>query len=84
MAYKRRSLFLASLALAIRRFTRRRKQDQKPKRRFWVRKIFSEERKEGSEWENLGEDDREYYYKYLRIIASVQSVSNIHLTLLHH
>ena len=36
-----------------------------------VQKIFSEERKERSEWENLfcefGEDGREYHYKYVHL-----------------
>ena len=53
MAYRRRALILASLALAIRHFQSRREQDQKPKRRFCVRKSFSDERKERSEWQNL-------------------------------
>ena len=53
MAYKCRVLHLASLALAIRRFRRCREQDQKPKRSFWVRKIFSEKKEERAEWENL-------------------------------
>ena len=44
---------------------------KKQKRHFWVRKIFTEERKERGEWEKLfrelSNDDREYYYRYLRI-----------------
>ena len=71
MACRHRSLLLASLALAIRQRWRRQKEKRKQKRRFWVPKIFSEERKERGEWENLfyelSEDDREYYYKYLRM-----------------
>ena len=70
---KRCAPLLASLALAIRRFRRRQKQDQKLKRRFWIREFFSGERKEQVEWENLfcelDEDDRESYYNYIRIIA---------------
>ena len=71
MARRRRALLLASLALAIRRRRRRQEEERKPKRRFWVRQIFSEERKERGEWENLfrvfGEDDREYYFTYIRM-----------------
>ena len=41
------------------------------KRRFWVRKVFTEERKERGEWENLfrklSKDDQECYYRYLRM-----------------
>ena len=46
MACRLRALLLASLALAIRRRRRRQEEVRKPKRRFWERKIFSEERKE--------------------------------------
>ena len=71
MACRRRALLLASLALAIRRRRRHQEEERKPKRRFWVRKIFSKERKERGECENLfrelGEDDREYYFKYIRM-----------------
>ena len=62
MTCRRRSLLLASSALVLRRCRRR---QEKQKRRFWVRKIFTEERKERGEWENLFRelfnDDREYY-----------------------
>ena len=71
MACRRRSLLLVSLALVLRRCRRRQKEDKKQKRRFWVRKIFTEEKKEWGEWENLfrklANDDREYYYRYLHI-----------------
>ena len=50
MTCRRRSLLLASSALVLRRCRRR---QEKQKRRFWVRKIFTEERKERGEWENL-------------------------------
>ena len=64
-------ILLALLALAIRRRRRRQEEERKRKRRFWVRKIFSEERKKRGEWENLfrelGEDDTEYYFKYIRM-----------------
>ena len=43
MTCRRLALLLASLALAIRRRRRRQEEGKKPKRRFWVRKIFSEE-----------------------------------------
>ena len=71
MACRRRALLLASLTLAIRRRRKRQEEERKPKRRFRVRKISPEERKERGEWENLfrelGEDDREYYFKYIRM-----------------
>ena len=71
MACRRHSLLLASLALVLRRCRRRQEEKKKQKRRFWVRNIFSEERKERGEWENffreLSNDDREYYYRYLRM-----------------
>ena len=71
MECRRRSLVLASLALVLRRCGRRQEENKKQKRRFWVRKIFTEERKEQGEWENLfcelSNDDREYYYRYLRM-----------------
>ena len=65
MACRRRSLLLALLTLVIRRCRRRQEENRKQNRRFWVRKIFTEERKERGEWENLFRelfnDDREYY-----------------------
>ena len=64
MARRRRALLLASLALAIRRRRRRQEEERKPKRRFWVRQIFSEERKERGEWENL-------------FVCSVKTIENI-------
>ena len=71
MACRRRSLLLALLTLVIRRCRRRQEENRKQNRRFWVRKIFTEERKERGEWENLfrelSNDDREYYYRYLRM-----------------
>ena len=71
MACRRRSLLLASLALVLRRCRRRQEENKKQKRRFWVKKIFAEERKERGEWENLfrelSNDDRECYYRYLRM-----------------
>ena len=71
MACRRRSLLLASLALVLRRCRRRQEENKKQKRRFWERKRFTEERKERGEWENLlcelSNDDREYYYRYLRM-----------------
>ena len=71
MACRRRSLLLASLALVLRRCRRRQEENKKQKRRSWVRKIFTEERKERGEWENLfrelSNDDQEYYYRYLRM-----------------
>ena len=71
MACRRRSLLLASLALVLRRCRRRQEENKKQKRRFWARKIFTEERKERGEWEylfhELSNDDREYYYRYLRM-----------------
>ena len=46
-------------------------ENKKQKRRFWVRKVFTEERKERGEWENLfrklSKDDQECYYRYLRM-----------------
>ena len=69
MACRRRSPLLPSLALVLRRCRRRQEENKKQKRRFWVRKIFTEERKEQGEWENLfrelSSDDREY--RYLRM-----------------
>ena len=53
MARRRRSLLLALLTLVLRRCRRRQEENKKQKRRFWVRKIFTEERKERGEWENL-------------------------------
>ena len=71
MACRRRSLLLASLALVLRRCRRRQEENKKQKRRFWVRKVFTEERKERGEWENLfrklSKDDQECYYRYLRM-----------------
>ena len=71
MACRRRSLLLASLALVLRRCRRRQEENKKPERRSWVRKVFTEERKERAEWENLfrklSNDDREYYCRYLRV-----------------
>ena len=42
----------------------RQEENKMQKRRFWVKKIFTEERKERRKWENreLSNDDREYYY----------------------
>ena len=68
MGCRRRALLLASMALIIRRCRRRRQRQQK--RRFWLRQIFTEEKKQRGEWENLVhelQDDREYYYRYLRM-----------------
>ena len=71
MACRRRSPLLPSLALVLRRCRRRQEENKKQKRRFWARKIFTEERKERGEWEylfhELSNDDREYYYRYLRM-----------------
>ena len=71
MACRRRSLLLASLALVLRRCRRRQEENKTPERHFWVRKGFTEERKERAEWENLfrkfSNDDREYYCRYLRV-----------------
>ena len=71
MTCRRRSLPLASLALVLRQCRRRQEENRKQKRRFSVRKIFTEERKDQGEWENLfrelSNDDREYYYGYLRM-----------------
>ena len=53
MAWRRRSLLLASLALVLCQCRRRQEENKKQKRRFWVRKIFTEEKKEQGEWENL-------------------------------
>ena len=53
MACRRCSLPLASLALVLRQCRRRQEENRKQKRRFWVRKIFTEERKDRREWENL-------------------------------
>ena len=72
MACRRRSLLLASLALVLRRCRRRQEENKKQKRRFWVRNIFTEERKGRSEWESLfrelSNDHREYFYRYFRVI----------------
>ena len=69
MASRRRALHLAALALALCE-RRRRRMRQRP-RRFWVRKIFTEEAKKRGEWETLVEElttnDREYFFKYLRM-----------------
>ena len=69
MTCRRRSLLVASLALVLRRCKRRQEENKKQKRCFWARKIFTEERKEQGEWENLfrelSSDDREY--RYLRM-----------------
>ena len=66
MACRRRLLLLASLTLVLRRYRRRQEENKNQKRRFWVRKIFTEERKEPGEWKNLfrelSNDDREYYF----------------------
>ena len=71
MECRRRSLVLASLALVLRQCGRLQEENKKLKRRFLVRKIFTEERKEQGEWEKffceLSNDDREYYYRYLRM-----------------
>ena len=71
MACRRRSLLLASLALVLHRCRRRQEENKKQNRRFWARKRFTEEKKERGEWENLfrelSNDDREYYYRYLRM-----------------
>ena len=53
MACRRRALLLAWLVLAIRIRRRRQEEERKPKRRFWVIKIFSEEKKERGEGENI-------------------------------
>ena len=63
-----RALLLASMELIIRRRRRRRQRQQK--RRLWVRQIFTEKKKQRGEWENFVhelQDDREYYYRYLRM-----------------
>ena len=79
MACRRRSLLLASLALVLHRCRRRQEENKKQKRRFWARKRFTEERKERGEWENLfcelSNDDREYYYRYLRMSPEHATVS---------
>ena len=71
MACRRRPLFLASLALVLRRCRGHQEESKKQKRRFRVRKIFTEERKERGEWENifreLSNDDQKYYYRHLRM-----------------
>ena len=71
MARRRRSLLLTLLALVLRRCRGRQEENKKQKRRFCVRKMFTEEGKERSEWGNLfrelSNDDREYYYRYLRM-----------------
>ena len=53
MACRRRSLLLASLALVLRQCKRRQEENKKQRKRFWVRKIFTGERKERGEWGNL-------------------------------
>ena len=58
MSCRCRALLLASLALAIRRRRRRQEEERKPKRRFWVRKIFSEERKERGYTNRVIQSDR--------------------------
>ena len=54
-------------ALASRLCRRRQEENNKQKRQFWVRKIFTEERKGRGEWENLfsklSNDDQECYYR---------------------
>ena len=69
MACRRRSLLLASLALILRRCRRRQEWNKKQKWRFWVGEVFTEERKERGESENLFRElsnvDWEYYYRYL-------------------
>ena len=54
-------------ALASRLCRRRQEENKKQKRQFWVRKIFTEERKGRGEWENhfskLSNDDQECYYR---------------------
>ena len=71
MTCRCRSLLLASLTLVLRRCKRRQEENKKRKRCFWARKIFTEKRKEKGERENLfrelSSDDREYYYRYLRM-----------------
>ena len=66
IAYKHCPLVYASLALAIGCFRKRCEQDEKPKRCFWVWKIYSEESKKRGQWKNLFselvEDDRECYF----------------------
>lgn len=66
IAYKHCPLVFASLALAIGCFRKRCEQDEKPKRCFWVWKIYSEESKKRGQWKNLFselvEDDRECYF----------------------
>ena len=60
-----------------------RTEKMKSKKRFLVRKIFSEERKTWDEGKNLfhefGVDDTEYYYS---IFECIQSASNVYLTFL--
>ena len=69
MASRRRALFLAALALAL--CERRRCRMRQRPRRFWVRKIFTEEAKKRGEWETVVEElttnDREFFFKYLRM-----------------
>ena len=69
MASRRRALLLAALALAL--CERRRCRMRQRPRRFWVRKISTEEAKKRGEWETLVEElttnDREYFFKYLRM-----------------
>ena len=71
MVCRRHSLLLVSLALFLGRCRRCQQEKKKQKRRFWVRKIFIEKRKERGEWGNLirelSNNYREYYYMYLRM-----------------
>ena len=58
------SSFTVLASLVLRRCRRRQEENKKEKRRFWVRKIFTEEKKQiRGEWENLfreiSNDDRE-------------------------
>ena len=65
MACRCRSLLLALVALVLCRCRRGLEENKNQKRRFWLRKFFTEERKERGEWENLfrevSNDDQEYY-----------------------
>ena len=65
MACRCRSLLLVLVALVLCRCRRGLEENKNQKRRFWLRKFFTEERKERGEWENLfrevSNDDREYY-----------------------
>ena len=68
MACRRRALLLTSLALM---FIIRSKRGGKGKRQFWVRNIFSEYGKSKTGYvtlyPQLKENDREYYFNYLRM-----------------